>query len=133
MKNTRNNYTAKLLPRYFKNIGLIILIIELLVVLGTILWWRDSINKNIFEPILQITTLVALGIIALSKDRIEDERLMQIRLVSFMAAVFGATASFIITKIFYLFDSTTETTTFSTIFMLYMLYFLIFWLQKRKQ
>jgi len=78
------NSDLKLLPHKFKIVGYVLLAISILffgIAVTEIISVEKEITKNIFFDLI----LIACLILALSKEKIEDERSMKLRLVAFAA------------------------------------------------
>ncbi len=123
-----------LLPFYFKNIGLgILLFLLLFMLLKFTPYWEDY--KIIFDDFSKILFVVALLFILVSKNRIEDERTLQIRIRAYAGAMLCSVGAFVLHKLLHLlpyFDKGYEMTVTQFIMSIFICYYLIYWFFKRK-
>ncbi len=93
MKNSNfYNTPIRLLPFYFKKIGWYIIILTFVVPLGIKLSHSIILtsNKELFKIILQDFFITGLALIGFSRDKVEDEMSMLIRMKSIISSfVYG--------------------------------------------
>ncbi|MFK8036792.1 MAG: hypothetical protein AB8B74_00770 [Crocinitomicaceae bacterium] len=70
------------LPNYFKKVGLIFVIAGFVMLIVN----KALIDSELFRTILKHGILVGLLLISFSKEKIEDERIANLRMKSFMVA-----------------------------------------------
>lgn len=111
MKNTKNNYSDKLLPHYFKKIGVVTFFgLFICFMAYNLLKNGDIIGKDyiINETTIKIIRNLILSIcgifIILSREKIEDERTLLMRLKAFRYSTLGTIAIYIFTNICELFE-----------------------------
>ena len=98
----KNNIIKWLLPNYFKKIGLVIA----LVAAGLFINYFSSnsiletSNYNIFNRVLMA---IGLLLIAVSKEKVEDERIQILRLQSFFVSLIGCFTYCIVMETYSLF------------------------------
>src|SRR4051812_29090507 len=101
MESKRFNKDLKLLPRYFKKVGLAVMSLALIISI----WFlpikpnRSATEKNLSLMLTYDMLLVGLLFIAFSRDKIEDEMTSQIRLRSMAFSFFWVIFSVILTPI----------------------------------
>lgn len=98
----KSNIIKWLLPNYFKKIGLVIALVAAglfinYVISGSI---SETSNYNIFNRVLMA---IGLLLIAVSKEKVEDERIQIIRLQSFFVSLVGCFAYCIVMETYSLF------------------------------
>ncbi len=128
-------YRGGLLPFYFKNIGLGILLFLLLAMLFNKFtpYWADY--KLIYTELSKILFIIALLFILVSRNRTEDERTLQIRLKAYSSAMLCSVGAFVIHKLLHLFpyfDRGYEMTVTQFIMSIFVCYYLIYWFLVRK-
>ncbi len=124
-----------LLPFYFKNIGLGILLFLLLSVLFNefTLYWEDY--KTTCASLFKTLFIIALLFILISKNRIEDERTLQIRIKAYAGAMLCSVGGFVFHKLLHLFpyfETDYEMTVTEFIMIIFICYYLISQFLKRK-
>ena len=83
----------KLLPNHFKKIGvLLILITFILAVILKVFHFDDYFNKKIIGTVIIDLLIIFCCMIILSRDKIEDEMTIFIRLKEFAGTFFGMVA-----------------------------------------
>jgi hypothetical protein len=130
------NQELRLFPNYYKKIAICVALctIGLCITLFCIKSFT-SYNLVIMETTKHITILSLLGI-AFSKDKIEDELVMHIRLRSLVLAFYSGvlfSISFPITSYFLngVYNSTVEA--YTVLIFMFIFYFLMFYYLKRKR
>ena len=123
----------KLLPHKFRIVGYVLIGIAVLlfgIVITEIISVEKEITKNIFFDLI----LIAFLILALSKEKIEDERSMKLRLVAF-AATFLYGVGFIVIGPFVsiLFHGSFEIDihAYQLLFTMFLWYFGVFYFMKK--
>ena len=123
----------KLLPNKFKILGYVLLAISIVffgIAVTEIISVEKEITKNIFFDLI----LIAFLILALSKEKIEDERSMKLRLVAF-AATFLYGVGFIVIGPFVsiLFHGSFEIDihAYQLLFTMFLWYFGVFYFMKK--
>lgn len=85
-KHETNKFTG-LLPMYFNKIGIIILSVSVLCIIGGMIFEKSvPVPKEIIATIAFDGIIVGLLAITLSKSKIEDERIVLIRMNAFAKA-----------------------------------------------
>ncbi|MCL6217420.1 hypothetical protein [Zunongwangia pacifica] len=127
------NKDLKLLPYKFKIVGYALLAISILVFIGAFTE-IISVEKAIIKNVLFNLVLIAFLILAISKEKIEDERSMKLRLVAF-AATFLYGVLFIIVSPFVniLFHGSFEIDihAYQLLFTMFLWYFVVFYFMKK--
>ncbi|MEM6264150.1 MAG: hypothetical protein AAGI38_16665 [Bacteroidota bacterium] len=86
----RTNFRFPLLPRYFRIVGLVIVIVGIAVPLMLVETEIITIDKQILQTSQKIFILIAVMLIIFTKNKVEDEMTAKIRLEAFyMAFLFG--------------------------------------------
>ncbi len=124
--------TRELLPSYVKKIGWgVVALMLLLFVLHSL--EVESFNfMTTYSAIFECITLVALFLIAFSKDKDEDERTMVLRGKAYTTSFLIGIGYFIAMKILYFLNSNSlqDTSIFEFMLMLFFWYFATFWILK---
>jgi uncharacterized membrane protein len=96
--------TIKLLPNYFKKIGLSLIIITIIsVVIIKVFHFDDSVNKKILGTIVIDLLTIFCCMIIFSRDKIEDEMTILIRLKEFAGTFIFSVSFFILMNIMAIF------------------------------
>ncbi|MFC6858697.1 hypothetical protein [Zunongwangia atlantica] len=123
----------KLLPHKFKIVGYVLLTISILffgIAVTEIISVEKKITKNIFFDLI----LIAFLILALSKEKIEDERSMKLRLVAFAATfLYGVLFAVVSPFVSILFHGSFETDINASqlLFTMFLWYFGVFYFMKK--
>lgn len=82
MKSLKSNNETSLLPNYFKKIGLVIIVVSLihLVLVKTMHLNLSAVNKEIVRVVTLNAFILGLLLLAWSRDKVEDEMTIGIRL-----------------------------------------------------
>ncbi len=127
------NSDLKLLPHKFKIVGYVLLTIAILlfgIVITEIISVEKEITKNIFFDLI----LIAFLILALSKEKIEDERSMKLRLVAFAATfLYGVLFAVVSPFVSILFHGSFESDIHASqlLFTMFLWYFGVFYFMKK--
>lgn len=132
---TENQY-IRLLPNYSKKIGVgsILAIVTLCIISFTFDWFED--DRVILLEATRVITILSLLTITLSKDKIEDELVMYVRLKALVFAfIVGVLLSITLPTSNYLFTGVyTQIIDANQILIsIFILYFLSFFFLKRKR
>lgn len=125
----------RLLPNYFKKIafGIIALSILLAVLsISKILLF----NKDLIKIVIQNSLLISFLLLALTKDKIEDELTIKLRLQAFATSfIFGVILVIINPYTNLLFDGNflSDKGTTELLFSMFLFYFIIFFIGKKKR
>jgi hypothetical protein len=93
--------TIKLLPNYFKKIGLSLIIITIIsVVIIKVFHFDDLVNKKILGTIVIDLLTIFCCMIIFSRDKIEDEMTILIRLKEFAGTFIFSVSFFILMNIY---------------------------------
>jgi hypothetical protein len=85
-----NKFTGYQLPNKFKIVGLVLSIVSVLSIVTSLkLYMLDSKYHELFERIALSGTVIGLLIIAISREKVEDELIAKIRMQSYHYAVIG--------------------------------------------
>jgi len=122
------NKELKLLPNYFKKIGVAIFALTILLI---IIFLNDiiSVNRELGKSIITNIILIGLLIIALSKEKTEDERTTKLRLIAFASSfIFGVAFVIVMPFVNVLFDGNflSDVSTAQLILTMFLWYFAIF-------
>ena len=123
----------KLLPHKFKIVGYVLLAIAILlfgIVITEIISVEKEITKNIFFDLI----LIAFLILALSKEKIEDERSMKLILVAFAATfLYGVLFAVVSPFVSILFHGSFEIDIHASqlLFTMFLWYFGVFYFMKK--
>lgn len=133
MKNLQK--TPKLLPNYYKKIGLAIIGIFIVII---VLSSNNVINveKDLLKYITDSILLIAFLLIALSKDKIEDELTIVIRLRAFTATfIFGVMITIIDPYVNLLFEGIfySERTATELLSGMFIYYFIMLFIMKKSR
>ena len=129
MKNT----DLKLLPHKFKIVGYLLLAISIVffgIAVTEIVSVEKEITKNIFYDLI----LIAFLILALSKEKIEDERSMKLRLLAFAASfLYGVLSALTSPFVSILFNRSfkIDLQTNQLLFTMFLWYFGVYYFMKR--
>jgi hypothetical protein len=86
-----NKFTGYQLPNKFKIVGLVVCIVSLLSIVSSVkLNFIDLRSQDLFERIAQTGMILGLLMISISKEKVEDELILKIRMQSFNYAVISA-------------------------------------------
>ncbi|MDD2475523.1 MAG: hypothetical protein PHI32_06400 [Dysgonamonadaceae bacterium] len=132
MKN--NQFRLRLLPNYFKKIGIGILVLTILFFLLR-RFNVISLDKTLVLTISSTGVIISLLLLAMSEERIEDELTNHIRLISFVSA-FIMGSIFVIVKPYsaMLFDAEESyKSSASILIFMFVMYFMIFRFQLKKR
>ena len=127
------NSDLKLLPHKFKIVGYVLLAISILffgIAVTEIISVEKEITKNIFFDLILITFLI----LALSKEKIEDERSMKLRLVAFAATfLYGVLFAVVSPFVSILFHGSFEIDIHAhqLLFTMFLWYFGVFYFMKK--
>ena len=84
-----NKFTSYQLPNKFKIVGLVLFITSLIAVLVIAIYLRNSEYNNLSKRIASTLAIAGLLMIAVSREKIEDELIAKIRMQSYHYAVVG--------------------------------------------
>ena len=101
------NKPIKLLPTYFKKIGLGLIILCVIVPIAFKLFHFqiESAKKEMIKTITKDIVIIGMVFIAFSRDKVEDELTMLLRTKALISAVFFAFTVTIVSDVFNLFLS----------------------------
>ena len=88
--------TGYQLPHKFKIIGLIVFIASILSIIGFLSFFGNSKYYGLLDRIAQTGLILGLLLISISKEKIEDELMIKIRMQSYNYAVIGAVLLYLI-------------------------------------
>lgn len=131
MKNSIQD--LRLLPNYFKKIALAILVFSILLLIG---FKVIPLHSPIFREISYNGVLISLLLLAITRDKTEDERTIKLRLQSFAAAfIFGVVIVIVNPYINLLFDGSYFSNKGSgeLLFSMLAFYFIVFYNAKRSK
>ncbi len=135
MKMDKNQHDLVLLPRLFNKVALGILILSILFATLAILS-IINIDMAVMKTIVATGILVSLLIFALTKDKVEDELLLRIRLKAFAGSfIFGVLYVLIDPFINLLFDHDFSSDLGLTriLITMFLFYFMSFYSMKKKR
>ncbi|WBL23290.1 hypothetical protein [Zunongwangia sp. HRR-M8] len=127
------NTDLKLLPHKFKIVGCLLLAISI-VLFGIAVTEIVSVEKEITKNIFFDLILIAFLILALSKEKIEDERSMKLRLVAFAATfLYGVLFAVVSPFVSILFHGSFEIDFHASqlLFTMFLWYFGVFYFMKK--
>jgi hypothetical protein len=84
-----DKYTNFLLPNKFKRIGLALYMLAFISYLAVVLFVEDVWYCCLFQNLAKMIAILGLLMIAISKEKIEDELIAKIRMQSYHYAVIG--------------------------------------------
>ncbi len=125
----------QLLPHYFKGIAFGIIALTLLLVLLE-LTSIIAIEKHILKLVAEELVLVAFSLLALTREREEDELTLLIRLKSFTAAfIFGVVSVVVnpLTNLIFESEFVSTSKLSSSLISMFLFYFIVFYILKRKR
>ncbi|MEM6264151.1 MAG: hypothetical protein AAGI38_16670 [Bacteroidota bacterium] len=131
----RTQFRIILLPRYFRIIGIIVLVIGLVPPIALKKLEIIHIEQEVTRTYVEVLILACLIMIAFTKDKVEDELTTRTRLESFYLAFFMGMGTTILEPFIKLMTSgnfTIETSTFGVLFNMMIFYFLGFFLLNRE-
>ena len=133
----KENQYLRLLPSYSKKIGITCILVTVSLCITSVTFsWFERDNILILMELTKVLTLLSLLIITLSKDKIEDELVMLLRLQALVFAFFSGVLFSITLPVFnYLFTGVyTHFIDANTILVfMFTTYFLMFFYLKRKR
>ena len=137
MEYKKQRKALRLLPRYFKTIGLVLIILALVTVIVKVSLHVQLLPWQKKWGFILVTDLLILGmfLIAISKDKIEDEMIMSIRLQA-MAGSFISGVVTVLVKPFIdlLFKNLmTDYTGQQLVLNMLLFYLIIYYFQKRRR
>lgn len=125
----------RLLPHYYKKIAISLILIAILIIL---LFQVEilTIEKHFVKLMAENILLIALLILALTKDKIEDELTLKLRMQSFAGSfIYGVLTVIVFPYTGFLFkdNSFSEKGSYELILSMLLFYFIIFFIAKRKR
>lgn len=130
-----NKPALRLLPNYFKRVGLLLVALAALVFiyLVTVRPFFTQNEKELIKVILATIVILALTVIALSRDKVEDELVQSIRLRSTAVAfIFGIVHTIVYPFSSLLIEGTLEKTgSYDVVFNMLVTYLIVFAILKR--
>ncbi len=136
MKDQKIYNPVGLLPPYFKYIGWGIMGVLVILYFAFFSSWSDFKSHEIIKTIFEIILILALLIITISRERIEDERILDIRIkaaasVAVIAVIYPAGMR--VVKLILINENLDlEISGFWLAIAMFYWYFYIFWILKRK-
>ena len=91
-----NKFTGYQLPNKFKIVGLVLFIASVLSIIAFESFFGNSKYYGLLDRIAQTGLVLGLLIISISKEKIEDELIIKIRMQSYNYAVIGAVLLYLI-------------------------------------
>ncbi len=130
-----NQKEINLLPNYFKKIAWGLLSVMLLIFVLSVLKVIDF-DKDLLKQIIESGVLLSLLLLSITKDKIEDELTMKIRVGAFAGSFIFGVAFFIANHFVNLiFDGNfmADTGVFQLLLTMFFFYFGIFYVAKRRR
>ncbi len=134
--NTQNTPKQRGIPNYFKKIGLavIVMVVAAVVLLKT--WNPEAAQhtKDLFNVFTMNVLIIGLLLIALAKDKVEDEMISSIKIKTMAFAFIFGVLIVIIRPIIDLIsnDPITGLTGQEVVVQMLVVYLIVYYLQKRK-
>ena len=131
----KKNNRLKLLPNYYKKIGIGLILLTALIFIFLIIIRPTATQntKELVKILLQSFFLIGLLIIAIARDRVENESIYFLRLKSMsMAFVFGVVYVIVNPLISILFGYIEVMAARELIIDMVLFYLILFYIQKRK-
>lgn len=120
-----------LLPFYFRNIGLFIILLALLS-LFSLFSETAQAHKEVYEVFFQSTLLIGSLFIAIAKGRTEDEMTMLLRIKAYSGTFLFGVFYFVANQIFSLLTESKSIESSQLILAMLIYYFTSFWFLKRQ-
>jgi hypothetical protein len=137
MENKRSKKEIVLLPRYFKVIGLVVIILAIvpMVVIKSLSIKMVQVQKELLKQFTANAIILGLLFIAWSKDKLEDEMTFPIRLKAMAFAFISAVCILVISPfVDLLFKVPIENETGHSVVIKMLLFYLIwYYFQKRNR
>jgi hypothetical protein len=90
-----DKYTGYQLPNKFKIIGLILFIISFISILIISIYLENNKYQDLFQRIGSTIAILSLLMIAVSKEKVEDELIVKIRMQSYHYAVIATVLAYL--------------------------------------
>jgi len=85
-----NKITGFQLPNKFKIVGLVVFIVSMILSILLDIYLENDKYQDLFKRIAISTAVIGLLVISISKEKIEDELILKLRMQSYNYAVIGA-------------------------------------------
>jgi hypothetical protein len=90
-----DKYTKYLLPNKFKIVGLLLFIVSVLSIPFIIIYLENNKDLDLYKRIGWTIAILSLLMIAISKEKVEDELIAKIRMQSYHYAVIGTVIGYL--------------------------------------
>ena len=90
-----DKYTSYQLPNRFKIIGLILFVISFISVPLISIYLENNKHQDLFQRIISTVAILSLLVIAISKEKVEDELIAKIRMQSYHYAVIATVIGYL--------------------------------------